>query len=439
MRCKLIISLFCCWVFNIAVNAQTTPGIRQVVRTFYGRYNLSAFTVQQVQFQKKKDDWYIATIEYNSGKIFYNTPILFYSGKQKKYLDLEIDRNGTERTVDVSQYVDDYSLTNFDLQPYFGYPGWYLDVIKELGSKPRLRDNDLYALGRAYSAAYVSPVTNTGRDAAPGAYREFALTEAPLKGDDLRQFNRDADSAIACFARLAARNPTYPTSVGDIRLKHANEILCRYHLLLTFAPGEAEQAILPEGIYAKPMLDSARQLLNECPRNAVFLSFGDNDFYPLLYLQQKERFRRDVYVVSYSLLAVDHFIYRSTKPQFEAAPLPVSLDTGLYRRETNEYVYRVTGDDTVTIGGIINLLKQPLPDGAPVHQLSAAALRLPLKSPRTMPLSGINYLLRNHIVLLDVMANLGNRPLCISGYFTDELQPLNKWFDRKTYIGIFYP
>lgn len=439
MRCKLIISLFCCFVFNIAVNAQTTPGIRQVVRTFYSHYNLSAFTVQQVQFQKKKDDWYIATIEYNGGKMHYNTPILFYSGKQKKYLDLEIDRNGTERTVDVSQYIDGYSLANFDLQPYFGYPGWYLDVIKELGSKPWLSDNDLYALGRAYSAAYISPITNTGRDVAPGAYRELPLTEAPLQGENLREFNRDADSAIACFGRLAARNPTYPTSVGDIRLKHANELLCRYHLLLTFAPAEAERTVLPDGIYANTLLDSARQLLNECPKSAVFLSFGDNDFYPLLYLQKKEGFRRDVYVANYSLIAVDHFIYRLMKPQFNADPLPVSLDTTLYRGEANEYVYRVTGSDTVTIGSAINLLKQPLPDGEPAHKLSAAALKLPLKRPRTISLSGISYLLRNHIVLLDIISNLSNRPLCMSGYFTDELQSLNSWFERKTNIGIFYP
>jgi len=439
MRRKLIISLFCCCVFNIAVNAQAPPGIRQVVRAFYGHYNLSAFTVQQVQFQKKKDDWYIVTIEYNGNKLNYNTPVLFYSGKQKKFLDLEIDRNGGERAVDVSQYVDAYSLVNFDLQPYFGYPGWYLDVIKELGSKPWLADNDLYALGRAYSAAYTSPITNTGGDAAPGAYHDFPFTESPLQGNDLREFNRDADSALACFRRLAVRNPAYPTAVGDIRFKYANEILCRYHLLLTFAPSEAEQAILPDGIYEKPVLDSARQLLSECPKNAVFLSFGDNDFYPLLYLQKKEGFRRDVYVANYSLIAVDHFIYRLTKPQFEAAPLPVSLDTTVYRRQTNEYVYRVTGNDTVTIGSVINLLKQPLPDGEPAHRLSAAGLKLPLKRPRTISLSGISYLLRNHIILLDILSNLSNRPLCMSGYFTDELQPLNSWFERKTNIGVFYP
>ncbi len=429
----------CCCVFNIAAQAQTTPTIRQVVRQFYGRYNLSAFTVQQVEFQKKKNDWYIVTIEYNGDKLNYNTPVLFYSGKQKKFLDLEIDRNGSERAVEVSQYVDAYTIENFDLQPYYGYAGWYLDVIKDLGSRPELPDNDLYALGRAYSTAYTAPLTNAGRDVAPGLYRDLPFAEAPLYGDNLSQFNRDADSAIACFGRLAARNPGYPTTVGNIRLKYANEILSRYHLLQTFAPAEAEKTIFPDGLYASPLLDSSRQLLSECPRNGIFLSFGDNDFYPLLYLQKKEGFRKDVYVTNYNLLAVDHFIYRLTRPQFDAAALPVSMDTTMYRRTMNEYVYRSSGSDTIAMNGVMNLLKQPLPDGEPAHKLKAAAIKLPLTRPRVVDLSGTSYLLRHQLVLLDIIANLSNRAICINGYFTDELHELNSWFASKTYLRIFQP
>lgn len=439
MKCKLIISLLCCCVFNIAVSAQTTPTARQVVRQFYSHYNLSAFTVQRVEFQKKKNDWYVVTMEYEGGKFSYNHPVLFYSGKEKKYLDLSIDRNGAERTVDVSEYLDDYTLTNFDLQPYYGYPGWYLDVIKDIGKQPVLSDDRLYGLGRAYTTASVSPLVNTGRDVAPGGYLDLPFSESPLMGKDLEDFKQNADSAIACFGRLAARNPRYQTIVGDIRQKYANEIVSRYHLLLTFAPAEAEQTILPQGIYSPSVLDTARGILNECPQGSVFLSLSDNDFYPLLYLQKTEGLRRDVYLTNYSVMAVDRFIYRLTLRQFDAVPLPVSMDTLMYRGEENEYVYRTDGPDTLTMGGLMDILKTPLPDGLGARTLQASALKLPLSHPQTLRFSGVYYLLRNHLVLLDIISQLDKRPLCMSGYFTDDFQQMNEWFERQTYIGIFRP
>jgi hypothetical protein len=49
--------------------------------------------------------------------------------------------------------------------------------------------------------------------------------------------------------------------------------------------------------------DFARELLEAAPRDAILLVAGDNDTYPLWYLQQVRAIRRDVTVVTYPLVA----------------------------------------------------------------------------------------------------------------------------------------
>src|SRR6185503_19604903 len=43
--------------------------------------------------------------------------------------------------------------------------------------------------------------------------------------------------------------------------------------------------------------------LNSCAPNSILITVGDNDTYPIWYVQEKENFRRDVTVLNYSLLA----------------------------------------------------------------------------------------------------------------------------------------
>lgn len=51
--------------------------------------------------------------------------------------------------------------------------------------------------------------------------------------------------------------------------------------------------------------DHALNMLNSCDSNAILITYGDNDTYPLWYLQEIEGYRTDVRVINYNLLGTD--------------------------------------------------------------------------------------------------------------------------------------
>lgn len=71
--------------------------------------------------------------------------------------------------------------------------------------------------------------------------------------------------------------------------------------------------------------DLGKDYLESCEKNALLISFGDNDTYPLWYSQEVEGVRKDLRVVNYSLLGTDWYINQLRYTVNESAPFDVIL------------------------------------------------------------------------------------------------------------------
>jgi hypothetical protein len=76
--------------------------------------------------------------------------------------------------------------------------------------------------------------------------------------------------------------------------------------------------------------DIASNYLSSCDENAILLTYGDNDSFPLWYIQDVEGYRTDVRVANLSYLRSGFYIESMSRKAFKSDPLPFTLPYSKY-------------------------------------------------------------------------------------------------------------
>ena len=114
------------------------------------------------------------------------------------------------------------------------------------------------------------------------------------------------------------------------------------------------------GKYTAPA--SARAYLDSCEKNAILFTIGDNDTFPLWYLQEVEGYRTDVRIVNTSLLMTDWYIDSMKSKAYDSDPIPISFNHNDYVSGKRDYlVFDEKTEERLPIDEFINFVSSDDP------------------------------------------------------------------------------
>lgn len=207
-------------------------------------------------------------------------------------------------------------------------------------------------------------------------------------------------------------------------------------------------------------VDFAKNLLNSCAPNAILFTGGDNDTFPLWYVQEVEGFRTDVRVCNLSLLGTDWYISQMKRKTYESQPLPISLEYSNYIFGKNDIVpfYEIAGvKNGINLKEYLQLVKSenkaiqvPLTSGDMTSILPSSILFLPVDAEKVKSLNilrpdllpfvkdsitwtiGTRDLYKSDLIMLDIIAtNEWQRPI----YFSSTLGG-SSYLNLKEYMQL---
>lgn len=77
--------------------------------------------------------------------------------------------------------------------------------------------------------------------------------------------------------------------------------------------------------------DIAKAYLDSCAPNAILFANGDNDTFPLWYLQEVEGYRTDVRICNLSLMGTDWYIDQMKRQAYDGLPVPMKMTKEMYQ------------------------------------------------------------------------------------------------------------
>ena len=86
---------------------------------------------------------------------------------------------------------------------------------------------------------------------------------------------------------------------------------------------------------------NAKAYIDSCAENAIMFTIGDNDTFPLWYMQEVENHRTDIKLINSSLFATDWYIDQMKRATYDAPPIPSQLTHDDYKLGSLDIAYHV--------------------------------------------------------------------------------------------------
>lgn len=195
-------------------------------------------------------------------------------------------------------------------------------------------------------------------------------------------------------------------------------------------------------------------------KGAMLFSIGDNDTFPLWYMQEIENYRTDVRIINTSLLATDWYIDQMKRKAYESNPIPSQLTHDKYAYGVRDVVYYSGKSDRIwNVKDLITWVASEDPktkisyeiegEAIPYSSYPTNKIRIPVNKENVLksgvvaqkdahlivdyidielPKSGIG---KNRLMMLDILANNDwERPI----YFTGGSLSDDEYIWMKNYL-----
>ncbi len=177
----------------------------------------------------------------------------------------------------------------------------------------------------------------------------------------------------------------------------------------------------------------AISLLESCEKDAVLFTNGDNDTFPLWYVQQIEGVRRDVRVVNLQLLNSTSYIEGLQHAQYSSKPLKTTLTPSQYDSLLLLSVH--PSFDTVDLtSAIAQLPAVPSSDyaGLSLKHFNTNRFSITLGSENIVFKLPMLDLQRSNLAMLDIIAqNINSRPVYFSSYSVSDFAGLDSLVQKE--------